>query len=254
MDGKFVPRYEKIKFVIWDGISSKTFATDSSSGEAATTTAAALFTAVSAEATAAMTVTAMSKASSTASSSTTITDSGQQGSGGLSTGAKIGIGVGVLFGVFAIAGGILAAYFLGRKKRSTPTANVSHVQQQFTAQEPQPPPTPFAAVPVAAEKFLHQPVVTEIYPPRPQPPTSAVSAVSPATLLDTTPPPLVYAQPQQSTIALPQFSQVYEAPGVPSQYIPPSFSPQGLPPHTVHEAPTHAPGVAGCIELPASQS
>ena len=246
-------RYEKIKFVIWDGISSKTFATGSSSGGTATTTAAALFTAVSADATAAATVTVMSKASSTASSSTAIADSGQQGSGGLSTGAKIGLGVGVPLGVFAIAGGILAAYFLGRKKRSTPTANVSHVEQPSTAQAPQQPPTPFAAVPVTAEKFLYQPAVTEIYSPRPQPPASAVSGVSRAPLPDAAHPPPGYAQPQQSAIAPPQFSQVYEAHGVSSQYIPPSFSPQGPPPptNTVYEAPTNAPRVTGGIELPA---
>jgi len=195
---------------IWDGISSKSFAI--ASGGRVTTP-------ISADATA----TATGKASSTASPFTTTTDSSQQGTGGLSTGAKVGIGAGVPLGLFVIAGGILAAYFRGRRGRGTPTADASHIEQQPKAEAPQQPPTSFAAGPVTTEKFGHQPAVTEIHP-QPQP----------------------MSQPQFGFLVPAQAAEKPVLPGISPQISSPS-------PNTVYEAPTNAPGVTSATELPTRQ-
>jgi hypothetical protein len=190
-------------------------------------------------------------------------------------------------GVLAIAGGVLAAYCLSRRKRKTPTANVAHVEQQGAQ-----PPAYFATAPVTAEKVGYQTAVTEVNSPLQQPtlqaqsgipvpvqaneklvvpPTgqqsyspqqaaavvSGVSPVSPYQVAASPQPqPNAYEVPgnmsaQQSTIAQPQFSQVYEAPSAPPQH-----APQSPPPTTnaVYEVPTNTPGVTGASELPASQS
>ena len=227
-----------------------------------------------------MTATATAEASSPASTF----NSNQHGSGGLSTGAKIGIAVGVPVGVLAIAGGVLAAYCLGRKKRSTSATNVAHVEQQGAIEASGQPPTSFATMPVTAEKVGYVTAMTEVNSPQvqsviadtklavpqqsnfPQQTAMAVSGVSPLPPYQDAASPVTYAPPQPqphaydvpSNIAPPQqstISQVHGAPAASPQYAPTGISTTGSPPPTnaMYDVPTDTPGATGVSELPAGQ-
>lgn len=206
---------------------------DSSGGTATQTTA--LFTAIATGSTATATSTAGSAGSSS-------NNGDQKSSGGLSLAAKVGIGVGVPLGVLLLAGGIILAYWLGKRKKDTPTGQISSAQQPSTAEINPRPPATYTSVPIDA-KFAPPPAVTEIYP-QPQ-----------------TPPPMIqqpnaYQEPGTISPLQPTMLQppLYEAAGVPRQYDMPGVAPQGSPPRSmVYKVPTNAPTVTGNAELPAGQ-
>jgi CFEM domain len=268
----------------------KTFGLGSSTPGAAnpvTATTAALYTAVSGGETATATGShptatgsSSGSGSGSGSSSQTTTTTGQQSSGGLSTSAKVGIGLGVPLGVLAIAGGLLAAFFIGRKKKAIPTAGLEN--QPPT--EPKGPTETVTAQLPAEPKYAPQPQAPgpEFYTPPPQKPTPAPQpavpvqpapnvqpeppnpSVSPVSAYPHAPsPPPAYAQPYTqpfppnayempgNTAPQPQPYPIYEAPGV--SYVPGSVPPPAGPPppqNPIYEAPTGAPAVTGAAELP----
>ena len=186
--------------------------------------------------------------------------------------------------MLTIAGGILAAYCLGRKKRSTSATNVAHVEQQGAIEASGQPPTSFATMPVTAEKVGYMTAVTEVNSPQvqsvipneklavpqqsnsPQQTSPAVSGVSPVSPYQNAASPVAYAPPQPqpnayempSNIAPPQqstISQVYGAPAVSPPYAPTGISTTGSPPPTnaMYNVPTDPRGATGAAELPAGQ-
>jgi len=211
-------------------------------GSSGTTTAAALLTAVTADATASPTgnvvtttaggseVTVTAVGSSGHSSSDSSNEStGNKHSGGLSTAAKVGIGAGVPLGVLVIAGGLLLAFFLGRRKKSTPTDKDSSEDLTTGQTDPQPPNTYTAAS--TASDVVPQPPMTEVYVPPPMQPQPSISPIVSAV---STPQPTVvqpnYPQPQYQSpqYQQPQVYNVAEAPsGSPSPniaYATPAYS------------------------------
>jgi hypothetical protein len=182
-----------------------------------------------------------------------------QGAGGLSSGAKIGLGVGIPLAIIVIAGGILLAFLLGRGKPKKPGNGAAQPGEQAFAPPPQqqqqqqqqeyPINGSFALAPatVMAEKIGMQPTVQEMYPPQPtMTPQPGDQAMYPHIENAPSPPP-VYANLQRmQPIAVPMTqTNAHEL----SNGAPPVVS-QGQMHSHVHEAPTSFPASNGPVELP----
>ncbi|KAF2669660.1 hypothetical protein BT63DRAFT_455647 [Microthyrium microscopicum] len=216
------------------------------SGSSTTQTTAVIYTAATAHA---ATASASSK-----SGGTTYNDQGYAdgtSGGGLSTGAKIGIGIGVPLAVFLI-GGIFAAFLLGRRRKIAAVGQAPPAYSYAEQQAPVQGPNGFASMSMDP-KMAPQASVVDMYPLQSQ---DMQMSQQMHQQVPQQPIPHPNAFEMQGSMAQSQFNHGYANSGVSPQQLHATPLPTHASPVSAHqqvyEAPTNAPMVTSASELPAA--